>query len=75
MTFGLPYLVLIRGDSAVVGCYGPVTAMNAESAAQKELSHMAEMDFTGVGIEVYPVGVTLDGDVECEKIAPEVLGE
>lgn len=75
MSAGLPYLVVIRGDEGPVDCYGPVSSINAESAAREALSGLGGMDFSPYEIEVYPVGVTPEGDIERVEIDAEVLGE
>jgi hypothetical protein len=62
---GLPYLVIVRTDQTIVDAYGPVNAIDTKDALSKTVTSPKRV-LNGHTIDVYPLGITLDGQIERE---------
>ena len=72
---GLPYLVTVRTDQkTIVDAYGPVNAVNPEDAMSKTVAPL-KRQLDGYTIDVYPLGITLDGQIERETYEGDDYGE
>jgi hypothetical protein len=71
---GLPYLVIVRTDQTIVDAYGPVNALNTKDAMSKTVAPL-KRQLDGYAIDVYPLGITLDGQIERETYEGDDDGE